>query len=67
MNELSAYINGSVKEKIKTIQNNINDKWPIVLGSGSHYLKKDKTITADKQKGFTATGTGDFLAGYIYQ
>ena len=65
MNELTSYMNGSLKEKIKTIQNNINDKWPIVLGSGFHYLKKDKTITADKQKGFTATGTGDFLAGYI--
>ncbi len=65
MMELHTYLNGILKEKIKTIQNNVNDKWPIVLGSGSHYLKKDPTITADKPKGFTPTGTGDYLAGFV--
>ncbi|MEO6218801.1 MAG: hypothetical protein ABIO81_00130 [Ginsengibacter sp.] len=63
--ELAGYMNGVLKEKIKTIQNDVNDKWPLVLGSGSHYLKKDRSITADKPKGFTAIGTGDFLVGNI--
>ncbi len=35
------------------------------MGSGSHYLKADKAISADKPKGFTPTGTGDFVEGYI--
>jgi hypothetical protein len=65
MMELHTYLNGVLKEKIKTIQNNVNEKWPIVLGSGSHYLKKDPTITADRAKGFTPTGTGDYLAGFV--
>jgi hypothetical protein len=65
MAELSAYLNGVLKEKIATIQNNLNDRWPIVLGSGSHYLRKDRTITADKPKGFTPAGTGDFVNGYV--
>lgn len=65
MAELTMYMNGILRNKIKTIQNNVNDKWPVVLGSGAHYLKKDKTITADKPQGFTATGTGDFIAGFV--
>ncbi|HEV8084551.1 MAG TPA: hypothetical protein VGP55_15190 [Chitinophagaceae bacterium] len=63
--ELPAYMNGTLKEKINTIKNNFKDKWPTVLGSGYHYLKKDKTITADKPHGETASGTGDFVTGYI--
>jgi hypothetical protein len=60
--ELNTYLNGPLKEKINTIQNNINDKWPLVLGSGSHYLKKDKSITADQPKGITHGGEGSYLA-----
>jgi hypothetical protein len=62
INDLSSMVNGSLKEKIKIIQNDLNDKWPIVLGSGSHYLKKDKTITADRPRGNTAGGEGDYVA-----
>jgi hypothetical protein len=65
MAQLNSYMNGILKEKIATIQNNLNDRWPTVLGTGSHYLRKDPTITADKPKGFTPAGTGDFLNGYI--
>lgn len=65
INEIAGYMNRIFAEKIKTIQNNINGKWPIVLGSGSHYVKNDKSITADKQKGFTPAGTGDFLVANI--
>ena len=65
INELAGYMNGILAEKIRTIQNNINGKWPIVLGSGFHYIKKDRSITADQPKGFTPGGTGDFLAGNI--
>jgi hypothetical protein len=63
--DLTAYMNGMLKEKIATIQNNINGKWPVVLGSGFHYIKKDPGITADKPKGFTLNGTGDFLSGNL--
>jgi hypothetical protein len=62
MNELRTYMNGILKEKINTIQNDFKSKWPLVLGSGSHYLKKDKTITADKPFGETPSSIGDFLA-----
>ncbi len=65
INELTGYMNGTLTEKISTIENNVNTKWPLILGTGSHYLKTDKTISADKPKGFTPTGTGDFLEGYI--
>ena len=60
--ELKDYMNGALKEKINTIQNNLNSKWPLVLGTGSHYLKKDKSITADRPRGNTAGGEGSYLA-----
>lgn len=63
--ELAGYMNGTIGEKIHTIQNNLKTKWPTVLGTGYHYLKKDKTITADKPYGETPGGTGDFITGYI--
>jgi len=61
-NELAGYMNGTLTQKIETIQNKINGRWPILKGGGSHYLKPDKTIVADKPKGFTPSGTGDFLS-----
>jgi hypothetical protein len=63
--ELATYMNGSLNEKIKTIQNNINGKWPTVLGTGYHYIKKDNSIYADHPKGFTNAGTGDFINGSV--
>ena len=65
MNELAGYMNGTLKEKVITIQNNVNTKWPLILGGSSHYLQKDRNISADKPKGFTNTGTGDFITGMI--
>ncbi len=65
MNELTGYMNGVLTEKISTIQQHVNGKWALVLGSGNHYLKKDSTITAGPPKGFTSQGTGDFLNGFI--
>ncbi|MGN6532554.1 MAG: hypothetical protein ACTHK0_12495 [Ginsengibacter sp.] len=63
--ELANYMNGTLNEKIKTIQNNISGKWPTVLGTGYHYIKNDKTVFADHPKGFTNAGIGDFLNGYV--
>lgn len=63
--ELTDYMNGTLKEKLETIQTNVNTKWMPVLGTGSHYLKKDRTITADKNKGFTENATSDFLVANI--
>ena len=63
--ELAGYMNGTLTAKIKTIQDNVNTKWPLILGTGSHYLAKDKSISADKPKGFTPTGTGDMIVGFI--
>ncbi len=65
MNELSVYMNGILKEKIKTLQNNINNKWPQVLGSSYYYLKTDKTITADKRKGEAPNAVADYLTGFV--
>ncbi|HVZ97442.1 MAG TPA: hypothetical protein VG847_11240 [Chitinophagaceae bacterium] len=61
LDEITAYMNGVLTAKIITIENDVNGKWPTVLGTGSHYLKTDKTITADKPKGFTTGGNGDML------
>jgi len=61
IDELAGYMNGALTEKIATIQNNVNGKWPILKGGSSHYLKKDKTIVADKPRGMTPQGTGDML------
>ncbi len=63
--ELANYMNGTLNEKIKTIEDNITGKWPTVLGTSSHYIKNDKSIFADHPKGFTNAGTGDYLNGYI--
>ena len=63
LNELPAYMNGRIAEKIKTIQDNLNSRWPTVLGTGWHYLKKDKNIIGDRPKGYT--GIGDFLGAYV--
>ena len=65
INELAEYLHGVLTEKIQTIQSNVNAKWPLILGGGSHYLSKDKSISADKPKGFTPGGTGDFLEAMI--
>ena len=59
--ELNGYLQGTIKTKIATIQNSVNEKWSLVLGSGSHYLKKDRSITADRKRGFTSKSMGDFL------
>src|SRR5689334_19150069 len=63
--ELAGYMNGTLTEKIETIQDKVNGRWPILKGGGSHYLKPDKTIVADKPKGFTGAGTGDFLTAQV--
>ncbi len=59
--ELTAYLHGPIKAKITTIQSSVNEKWPLVLGSGSHYMKKDRSITADRKRGFTSNSMTDFL------
>jgi hypothetical protein len=63
MNELEAYLGGTLTAKINTLQKNVDGKWPLVLGTGSHYLKADKTITADRPRGITeqASGGGSFI------
>jgi hypothetical protein len=61
MNELTGYMNGGLKQKIAVIQNNVNGRWPLILGGGDHYLKADRTISAGAPKGFTQGGSGDFL------
>ena len=65
MSEITDYMNGTLTQKIETIQNDVNTKWPLILGSGSHYLQKDKSISADRPQGFTPGGEGDYLEGYI--
>lgn len=62
MNELKMYMNGMLSAKIGELEKkDVKEKWPTVLGTGSHYLKSDKSITADKPNGATSAGTGDML------
>ena len=65
MNELTSYMKGILAEKITTIRTNVNGKWPVILGTGSRYLKKDSDITADRRKGFTPSAMGDFVTLYF--
>ena len=65
ISELPDYMNGVLNEKIATIQENINGKWPTVLGTGYHYINNHKSIYADHPKGLTDAGTGDFVEGRV--
>ncbi len=49
ISELKGY-GEMVKQKINTIQTHINDRWPIVLGSGDHYLKGEPSIVSGDHK-----------------
>jgi hypothetical protein len=61
--ELDHYMHGILAGKITTIQQNYTGKWPLILGTGSHYLKADSTISADKPRGITYKGSaGDYVA-----
>lgn len=63
--EIEDYMHGTLSEKIATIQNNVATKWPLILGTSAHYLKKDSTISADRPRGFMPGETGDYLEGLI--
>lgn len=66
MSEITDYMNGTLTQKIDIIQGiNNKTKWPLILGTGSHYLQKDRSISADRPNGFTPGGEGDYLEGYI--
>lgn len=66
ISELAGYMNGSLNEKMQTLRdNNAKGKWPLILGTSSHYLKSDKTISADRPYGFTPGEMGDFLEGLV--
>ncbi|MEO8853754.1 MAG: hypothetical protein ABI359_08245 [Ginsengibacter sp.] len=65
MSEIADYMNGILAQKIATIHNEVNAKWPLILGSGSHYLQMDRSITAERPRGFTPGGEGDYLEGFI--
>jgi hypothetical protein len=63
--ELATYMHGTLQQKINTLQQNINGKWPLILGGSDHSLKADSTISAGAPKGFTPNGIGDYINGYI--
>ncbi|HEY5370957.1 MAG TPA: hypothetical protein VIJ75_18385 [Hanamia sp.] len=65
MSELPEYMDGILAEKISTIQKDVNTKWLKILGTNSNYLQKDKSISADREKGFTEGETTDLLEGYF--
>lgn len=62
IDELKGLLNGVLKEKMRTIRTHLYDKWPLVLGTGDHYMKDDKSITAERSRGNTRGGEGDFIA-----
>lgn len=57
--EISSFMHGILAEKIKTLQNSVNEKWGSSPGAG-FYIKSDKTITAGQPKGFYS-GPGDYV------
>jgi len=61
--EINNYMNGELNAKMKSLQTNLNGKWPLIKGSGSHYLQKDNSISAGRPRGHAVSG--NFLAGYI--
>ena len=61
--DIRNYMNGELNTKINTLQTNLHDKWPLIKGTGSHYLKTDNSISADRPRGHAAPGS--FLSGYI--
>ncbi len=63
--EINTYTNGLLNEKIAIIQQHLTDKWPLILGGGSHYLAGHREIWADKPKGFPPAAIGDFINGFI--
>src|SRR5690606_18978015 len=65
ISEMAGYMGGALNDKINTIRDNIDTKWPLILGTGSRYLKADRTISADRARGFTSIGTGDFIIGTV--
>ncbi len=65
MSEITDYMNGTLDQKIATIENNLKTKWPLILGTGSYYMQKDKSISADRRYGFTPGETGDRMEAYI--
>ncbi len=63
VHEINTYMNGMLNEKIATIQQHVNDKWPLILGGGSHYLAGHRDIWADKVRGQSPAAIGDFVNG----
>ena len=61
--DINNYMNGELNAKIKTLQTNLNGKWPLIKGTESHYLQKDNSISAPRPRGHAAPG--NFLTGYI--
>ncbi len=65
IHEINDYTNGVLNEKVSVIQQHVNDKWPLILGGGSHYLKGHRDIWGDQPKGFAPGAINDFVNGYI--
>jgi hypothetical protein len=63
--ELGDYMHGMLAEKIETIRTDVKDKWHVLYGTGSWYLKKDSTITAEKPAGYIAGTSSDQISGFV--
>lgn len=57
--DLKTYMDGSLRKKIQTIQNDNSSAWITTRTPGKAYLKADPSISARLPKGLT--GGGDFL------
>lgn len=64
IDELGDYMHGILNEKIATLRTDVKDKWHVVNGTGSWYLKKDSTITAGKPAGYVPGASQDQLSGF---
>lgn len=58
LNDLSAYLDGRLNEKISSLEKNVNTNW-VGGRAGQAHIKRDPSITASASGGYI--GGGDFL------
>jgi hypothetical protein len=59
LSDLKSYLDGSLNQKVKAIQQNIGSHWNTTNRKGTAYLREDPLISARLPKGFVSGG--DFL------
>ena len=64
--QVKNFLEITLPPKLDLLEKQVKGHWPVVLGTGAHYLKEDqdKSISADQARGFT-NGPGDFISLFV--